>query len=97
MLWRFPRFIRHVKAEGADPTVVVRLVTFYQLNVSPAAPACRRVGRADTTLFLLLILVDCLPARADRVSVLIYSPAADAGARWDHRDDAPSEYEFVRV
>ncbi|TFY61737.1 hypothetical protein EVJ58_g4327 [Rhodofomes roseus] len=34
VLWRFPRFIRHVKAEGADPTVVVRLATFYQLNVS---------------------------------------------------------------
>ena len=34
VLWRFPRFIRHVKSEGAEPTVVVRLATFYQLNVS---------------------------------------------------------------
>ncbi len=34
VLWRFPQFIRHVKTEGADPSVVVRLATFYQLNVS---------------------------------------------------------------
>jgi hypothetical protein len=34
VLYRFPRFIEHVKAEGAEPTVVVRLATFYQLNVS---------------------------------------------------------------
>ena len=34
VLWSFPRFIRHVKSEGADPSVVVRLATFYQLNVS---------------------------------------------------------------
>jgi hypothetical protein len=34
VLWRFPRFIKNVKAMGADPTVVVRLATFYQLNVS---------------------------------------------------------------
>lgn len=33
VLWRFPGFIAHVKAEGAEPTVVVRLATFYQLNV----------------------------------------------------------------
>lgn len=29
--------MQHVKSEGADPTVVVRLATFYQLNVSPVA------------------------------------------------------------
>lgn len=34
VLVRFPIFIRHVKAEGADPSVVVRLSTFYNLNVS---------------------------------------------------------------
>ena len=34
VLWRFPKFIKHVKTEGADPAVVVRLATFYQLNVS---------------------------------------------------------------
>lgn len=33
VLWRFPKFISHVKSEGAEPTVVVRLATFYQLNV----------------------------------------------------------------
>lgn len=31
---RFPRFIRQVKTEGADPEVVVRLGTFYHMNVS---------------------------------------------------------------
>jgi hypothetical protein len=34
ILFRFPIFIRHVKEEGADPDVVVRLTTFYNLNVS---------------------------------------------------------------
>lgn len=35
VLLRFPSFIRHVKAGGAEPDVVVRLATFYQLNVGP--------------------------------------------------------------
>ena len=34
VLARFPHFIQQVKGEGAEPTVVVRLITFYQLNVS---------------------------------------------------------------
>lgn len=33
VLARFPSFIRHVKSEGAEPDVVVRLTTFYQLNL----------------------------------------------------------------
>jgi hypothetical protein len=33
ILIRFPSFFRHVKAEGADPDVVVRLATFNELNV----------------------------------------------------------------
>lgn len=33
VLIRFPDFMRRVKAEGAEPDVVVRLTTFYQLNV----------------------------------------------------------------
>jgi hypothetical protein len=33
ILIRFPSFFRRVKAEGADPDVVVRLSTFYELNV----------------------------------------------------------------
>jgi hypothetical protein len=33
VLVRFPTFLRHVKAEGAAPNVVVRLTTFYELNV----------------------------------------------------------------
>jgi hypothetical protein len=35
VLIRFPVFLRHVKSEGADPVVVVRLATFYELNVGP--------------------------------------------------------------
>lgn len=34
VLARYPRFIRHVKLEGAEPDVVVRLATSFQLNVS---------------------------------------------------------------
>lgn len=33
VLIRFPAFLRHVKAEGAQPDVVVRLSTFFELNV----------------------------------------------------------------
>lgn len=33
ILVRFPVFLRHVIAEGADPVVIVRLATFYELNV----------------------------------------------------------------
>ncbi|EIN06437.1 hypothetical protein PUNSTDRAFT_105437 [Punctularia strigosozonata HHB-11173 SS5] len=33
VLWQFPVFLAHVKSEGADPDVVVRLTTFSQLNV----------------------------------------------------------------
>lgn len=38
VLIRFPIFIRHVKTEGAEPDVVVRLSTFYHLNVSLLFP-----------------------------------------------------------
>lgn len=34
VLARFPGFIVYVKEGGAEPDVVVRLATFYQLNVS---------------------------------------------------------------
>ncbi|KZS99521.1 uncharacterized protein LAESUDRAFT_816924, partial [Laetiporus sulphureus 93-53] len=52
VLWSFPRFIRHVKSEGADPTVVVRLCTFYQLNLA------RVVFRFMFTVPLLMIAID---------------------------------------
>ena len=39
VLIRFPTFLRHVKAEGAAPEVVVRLATFYELNVR-SLPSC---------------------------------------------------------
>ncbi|KAI0350635.1 hypothetical protein OH77DRAFT_1061049 [Trametes cingulata] len=52
VLWRFPKFIRHVKEEGADPTVVVRLATFYQLN------QVRVVFRFMFTLPLLVLALD---------------------------------------
>ncbi|KAI0669539.1 hypothetical protein C8Q78DRAFT_992653 [Trametes maxima] len=54
VLWRFPKFIRHVKAEGADPSVVVRLATFYQLN------QVRVVFRFLFTLPLMVIALDGL-------------------------------------
>ncbi|KAI0365057.1 hypothetical protein BV20DRAFT_954964 [Pilatotrama ljubarskyi] len=52
VLWRFPKFIRHVKEEGADPSVVVRLATFYQLN------QVRVVFRFMFTLPLLVLALD---------------------------------------
>ncbi|KAF7797148.1 hypothetical protein EIP86_008340 [Pleurotus ostreatoroseus] len=52
VLWRFPRFIEHVKEQGADPSVVVRLATFYQLNL------VRVVFRFLFTVPLLLVAVD---------------------------------------
>ncbi|ETW74616.1 hypothetical protein HETIRDRAFT_22237, partial [Heterobasidion irregulare TC 32-1] len=33
VLVRFPAFLRHVKAEGAEPDVVVRLSSFYEYNL----------------------------------------------------------------
>ncbi|KAI0919143.1 hypothetical protein AcV5_002137 [Taiwanofungus camphoratus] len=52
VLWRFPGFIRHVKAEGADPAVVVRLATFFQLNLA------RVVFRFMFTLPLMVLALD---------------------------------------
>lgn len=52
VLWRFPRFIKHVKSEGADPTVVVRLATFYQLNLA------RVVFRFLFTVPLVVLALD---------------------------------------
>lgn len=37
ILFRFPGFIHYVKEGGAEPDVVVRLATFYHLNVSFSA------------------------------------------------------------
>ncbi|EJF60713.1 hypothetical protein DICSQDRAFT_155625 [Dichomitus squalens LYAD-421 SS1] len=52
VLWRFPMFIKHVKGEGADPSVVVRLATFYQLN------QVRVVFRFLFTIPLLILALD---------------------------------------
>ncbi|KAL1937864.1 hypothetical protein VTO73DRAFT_12757 [Trametes versicolor] len=52
VLWRFPKFINHVKSEGAEPTVVVRLATFYQLN------QVRVVFRFLFTFPLLVLALD---------------------------------------
>ncbi|KAH8103442.1 hypothetical protein BXZ70DRAFT_730080 [Cristinia sonorae] len=52
VIWRFPAFIAHVKAEGAEPTVVVRLATFYQLNLA------RIVFRFLFTIPLMVLAAD---------------------------------------
>ncbi|KAH9976300.1 hypothetical protein BGW80DRAFT_911727 [Lactifluus volemus] len=52
ILIRFPSFFRHVKAEGADPDVVVRLATFNELNL------VRIVFRFATVGPLLILAVD---------------------------------------
>lgn len=88
VLWSFPRFIRHVKAEGADPTVVVRLATFYQLNVSFLSFAPFGVGR-------LVLTMRAGVARAGRVPVLIYGAVIDARGRWDPWKETYAEYTSV--
>ena len=87
VLWRFPRFIKHVKAEGADPTVVVRLATFYQLNVSFFRGYC-------------VVQDGLLMSRADiacpsRVPVLVHSAVVDARGRWNSWEEASIELELV--
>ncbi|KAH9987396.1 hypothetical protein BJV77DRAFT_791888 [Russula vinacea] len=52
VLVRFPTFLRHVKAEGADPVVVVRLATFYELNL------VRIVFRFVAAIPLLVLAAD---------------------------------------
>ncbi|KAG6809632.1 hypothetical protein H0H92_015476 [Tricholoma furcatifolium] len=54
VLARFPSFVAYVKAEGAEPDVVVRLATFYQLN------RIRVVFRFLFTIPLMLIAIDAL-------------------------------------
>ncbi|GLB37909.1 hypothetical protein LshimejAT787_0409600 [Lyophyllum shimeji] len=54
VLARFPWFIRHVRKEGAEPDVVVRLATFYQLN------RIRVVFRYLFTVPLMIIALDGL-------------------------------------
>ncbi|KAL9713702.1 hypothetical protein Ac2012v2_003313 [Leucoagaricus gongylophorus] len=62
VLLRFPSFIRHVKAGGAEPDVVVRLATFYQLNL------IRVMFRFLFTIPLLIIAIDAIqpPSRVVR-------------------------------
>ncbi|KAF8504868.1 hypothetical protein F5888DRAFT_1792296 [Russula emetica] len=52
ILVRFPVFLRHVIAEGADPVVVVRLATFYELNLA------RIVFRFFAAIPLLVLAID---------------------------------------
>ncbi|KAF9012604.1 hypothetical protein BDQ17DRAFT_1344242 [Cyathus striatus] len=54
VLFRFPSFIHHVKTEGAEPDVVVRLSTFYHLN------RIRVIFRFLFTVPLLAIGVDAI-------------------------------------
>jgi hypothetical protein len=74
VLARFPSFLLHVRSEGADPDVVVRLSTFYQLNVSLFAcivetrlgnlhqQCVRIIFRFFFTLPLIVLAVDGLRA-----------------------------------
>ncbi|KAJ7286884.1 hypothetical protein C8J57DRAFT_573153 [Mycena rebaudengoi] len=65
VLVNFPGFIRRVKAEGAEPDVVVRLATFYHLN------CIRVVFRFLFTVPLLTLAIDGL---IDRSYVVVSSP-----------------------
>ncbi|KAA1476951.1 hypothetical protein DENSPDRAFT_740967, partial [Dentipellis sp. KUC8613] len=52
VLFRFPTFLRHVKLEGAQPDVVVRLATFYELNL------LRVIFRFMAGISLLILAAD---------------------------------------
>jgi len=52
VLVRFPVFLRHVKAEGAHPDVVIRLATFYEFNL------VRIVFRFAAAIPLLVLATD---------------------------------------
>ncbi|TFK50744.1 hypothetical protein OE88DRAFT_1645045 [Heliocybe sulcata] len=52
VLWMFPGFLLHVKSQGAEIDVVVRLATFYQLNL------IRVCFRFIFTLPLLILAID---------------------------------------
>ncbi|KZT27140.1 hypothetical protein NEOLEDRAFT_1240446 [Neolentinus lepideus HHB14362 ss-1] len=52
VLWLFPGFLRHIKSQGAEIEVVVRLATFYQLNL------IRVWFRFVFTLPLLIVAID---------------------------------------
>ncbi|TFY62457.1 hypothetical protein EVG20_g6696, partial [Dentipellis fragilis] len=52
VLARFPTFLRHVKLEGAQPDVVVRLATFYELNL------LRVIFRFMSGISLLVLAAD---------------------------------------
>ncbi|EED85382.1 predicted protein [Postia placenta Mad-698-R] len=75
VLWRFPRFIRHVKAEGADPSVVVRLTTFLYFN------RARVVFRFLFTVPLLMLAIDGITGTKHPLNTNLFStgllPALD--------------------
>jgi hypothetical protein len=67
VLARFPSFLLHVRSEGADPHVVVRLTTFYQLNVSlclhplskPSSATC--INSVSGLYFVSFYATPCSP------------------------------------
>ncbi|PCH35663.1 hypothetical protein WOLCODRAFT_126122, partial [Wolfiporia cocos MD-104 SS10] len=67
VLLRFPRFLRHVKAEGADPTVVVRLATNYQLNLA------RVVFRFLFAVPLLMLAIDGIVGKRHPLNTNLFS------------------------
>ncbi|KAI0821318.1 hypothetical protein BC629DRAFT_1250725, partial [Irpex lacteus] len=62
VLWNFPQFIRNVKSMGADPSVVVRLATFYQLNLA------RVVFRFLFTIPLFILACDGILGSQHRIN-----------------------------
>ncbi|KAJ7496601.1 hypothetical protein FB451DRAFT_199000 [Mycena latifolia] len=80
VLANFPGFIRSVKAEGAEPDVVVRLATFYHLNVCFPLSLQKHKLNCDQCirvifrfLFTVPLLVLAVDALADRTFAVIRS------------------------
>lgn len=87
VLVRFPQFIRRVKEDGGDPSIVLRLVMFYQLNVS-ARIITTNCGNMSTT-----------PVRTRLVQILVYHSAVCIGSGWCTRrpSDQPRSVSENRV
>ncbi|TFY77324.1 hypothetical protein EWM64_g6689, partial [Hericium alpestre] len=67
VLFRFPSFLKHVKAESAQPDVVVRLTTFYELNL------LRVLLRFIAGISLLILAADGIRGRHDINRSLFWS------------------------
>lgn len=61
VLIKFPSFLRHIKAEGAEAAIVVQLHTFYRLNVRLPSLLCFEANRLVQIARFIFRVLFCLP------------------------------------